>query len=867
MKSLFGSFRRDSKTSLSRAAEAITIESSQKQSLPPQQQGFEASADQVSDIIITACEVICESFDASTPPPKLSVATKGSAEVKRLARSFTRADGNLTKTMIEDIEDADVVWAAIVHVLTGTEELLSLDQLSSFAPISEESISEVPESSLDITVKRQRLLGAVFATAEQLIARSKVIGPIVVTDLRDIFLREKESLYRETIHKAESGLRYISVHNSLFFPFARAFYRAVQKGLPRDPVALWTANFPAPKVPQAPVTQVQVSKNYDPQTEKVVTVKEKLQDAKQRQELQQQTVVKDDFSLVTVASSSGDASTSNWGRNSEDWDAARKRLLAKQVLKSTNYAYMQHYILIRNVIPVSQEGFQAEIKSNRHQRPEFNSLHEEDDADMIESQVLDEAIRNSLNATAIPPPYKEFNFADSLEFSEGMISDNIQGSRVSVADAGLGNVPVLSSYLGGETEGEDDYDADADEFDASLSKLERARSRRQSTGSSKLIIVKSSIEEVSTDASESPGNAKMRSPKSSPREVGQQSQKGVHKTVGGSGAGFFSLTTIDQSDSVDDELKGNEMPDLPVSSGINDLTTAVHSAHPTTTSTNTVSHSHTAEDQANLAELTSKNTKPTKQVKRSGSFLGMFSSGKKSEDNLASDSSKTSVSDGHSGDSRKERSAWKTFKDALGLSGKHKSKKDEEAVDGVNSDGERSDSSLSSWASLGGRRPSNEATRGSQGPSATEDWHRQDRKKGHTDANLRSSTGTAGIALITSRQADGADDDGSEHSHNSSVSNASSALSINHLVQLPHMHPSDRATVIKRRLQGVPLGVLLRGEISKLDDVYEAGPSNAQEIGHEKLMKSSEDIDNKESKRKVIDQKLRAFRSISKKSV
>lgn len=320
MKSLFGSFRRDSATNASRPVDGIKIVSSQKPS-PSKQTNFDSTIDQISDLIVTSCEVICESFDSSSPPPKLSAATKGSVEVGRLVQLIGRVDDSLTKSALEYVEDADVLWAAVVRSLMRGEELLSIDQLARIAPATEDAVAKIPTISLDISVKRQRLLGALLATAEQLVARSKSIAPIVISDLIDIFIRKRDSLPPRARCNAESGLRYLAIHNGIFFPFARAFYRSLQKAHPRDPVALWTAHFPLTK--------------SSAQSEAAATTEDGMRtDLDVGQGIQRQrkgTVRGPSRSTDDFIDAFSSTVKSSWGRDSEDWDAARKRLIAKQV--------------------------------------------------------------------------------------------------------------------------------------------------------------------------------------------------------------------------------------------------------------------------------------------------------------------------------------------------------------------------------------------------------------------------------------------------------------------------------------------------------------------------------------------------------
>jgi hypothetical protein len=307
-------------TNASRPVDGIKIVSSQNPS-SSSQISFDANVDQILDLIVTACEVICESFDTSSPPPKLSATTKGSVEVGRLVQLIGRVDDSLTKSALEYVEDADVLWAAVVRSLLLRDELLSIDQLASIAPETEEAVAKIPNNSLDVSVKRQRLLGALLATAEQLIARSKSIAPIVISDLIDIFIRKRDTLPARARCNAESGLQYLAIHNGIFFPFARAFYRSVQKAHPRDPVALWTAHFPVPKSPAqsqaAPLKEDSIGTDLNP--------------GKGKQRQGKGTVLEPSRSTDEFNEEFASTAKSNWGRDSEDWDAARKRLIAKQV--------------------------------------------------------------------------------------------------------------------------------------------------------------------------------------------------------------------------------------------------------------------------------------------------------------------------------------------------------------------------------------------------------------------------------------------------------------------------------------------------------------------------------------------------------
>lgn len=114
-----------------------------------------------------------------------------------------------------------------------------------------------PPVELEVTVRQQQLLGAVFATCQQLICRSKICAPIIISDLNDIFLRDTHRRTRLAVFAAHSGLRCMAVHCMHLFPFVRSFYRTTKKALPKDAAAVWSAVFPAPAHPvQTPAQSV-----------------------------------------------------------------------------------------------------------------------------------------------------------------------------------------------------------------------------------------------------------------------------------------------------------------------------------------------------------------------------------------------------------------------------------------------------------------------------------------------------------------------------------------------------------------------------------------------------------------------------------
>lgn len=252
------------------------------------------------------------------------------------------------------------------------------------------------------------------------------------------------------------------------------------------------------------------------------------------------------------------------------------------------------------------------MKQHRYQQPEYDSANDEEDIDMIASQILDDAIRNSLSA----PPHKEFNFLDSLELTselQSMTTVELQATHQSVAS----DKNPLSKI---STDTENDYDADGDEFDVSLSTVERSRTRRQSTGGAKLIRVKSSIDDLPANlsAGSSPNKTKCKSPNSSPRERASESYETTKKSSG-SGGGFFSLTTIDDSDAVEEESKagtGIEQQDIsPITPFSNDTTTLAVSR---------TQHNGVMSSDKSSGQETGELTKSATKTQRSSSFLGMF---------------------------------------------------------------------------------------------------------------------------------------------------------------------------------------------------------------------------------------------------
>jgi hypothetical protein len=157
------------------------------------------------DVLLLLCEVICESFDQSSPAPRLSSTTKASNEALQLSkRIVTRDISQFSKAALEAVEDVDVLWAALVLTLLSMEELISTEQLAQIAAVDFDDLSEPPLAAPVVTVRRQQLLGAVLATAEQLIIRSKLCASVVSADLLRLFLRDQENSTRSRLSLASA---------------------------------------------------------------------------------------------------------------------------------------------------------------------------------------------------------------------------------------------------------------------------------------------------------------------------------------------------------------------------------------------------------------------------------------------------------------------------------------------------------------------------------------------------------------------------------------------------------------------------------------------------------------------------------------
>ena len=130
-------------------------------------------------------------------------------------------------------------------------ELITHQQLLDLCPTNPSDLTEKPLSPPEVGVKDQRLLGAFIATCEQLIVRSAALVPVVIAEMKDIFLKDTDVQMQNSLslYDAENGLRNMLTHNITIFPYASSFYKAVKKRPPRDPIILWEAAYPSPKDP------------------------------------------------------------------------------------------------------------------------------------------------------------------------------------------------------------------------------------------------------------------------------------------------------------------------------------------------------------------------------------------------------------------------------------------------------------------------------------------------------------------------------------------------------------------------------------------------------------------------------------------
>jgi len=67
-----------------------------------------SSVDQLSEIIIVALQIICESFDDRSLPPRLSKFTRSSLDVIKLSQRML--NGDVSKGTFESLEDIDKIW-------------------------------------------------------------------------------------------------------------------------------------------------------------------------------------------------------------------------------------------------------------------------------------------------------------------------------------------------------------------------------------------------------------------------------------------------------------------------------------------------------------------------------------------------------------------------------------------------------------------------------------------------------------------------------------------------------------------------------------------------------------------------------------
>ena len=71
-------------------------------------------------------------------------------------------------------------------------ELITHQQLLDLCPTNPSDLTEKPLSPPEVGVKDQRLLGAFIATCEQLIVRSAALVPVVIAEMKDIFLKDTD---------------------------------------------------------------------------------------------------------------------------------------------------------------------------------------------------------------------------------------------------------------------------------------------------------------------------------------------------------------------------------------------------------------------------------------------------------------------------------------------------------------------------------------------------------------------------------------------------------------------------------------------------------------------------------------------------
>ena len=330
------------------------------------------------EIFALVCEVICESFGDVSSLPKLTYTVKGSPEALKL--STRMITGEMTKKLLEDVEDIDLLWAALVHSLKASDELLSYEQLAQLAPVDDGCVMAPPARAPDTTVQIQQLLGYLFSTAEQLIRRSKILASIVISDLKQIFLRSDDSRSHLSVFKAHSGLRSLAAHNVVLFPQVRAFYRIVGKELPKNSAELWFKSYPAPVFQQQPQMD-----DLDAATMKTTLAPFVVQRNKTfNSGMCSPRLNKTPMSIYTQSKLK-----SEWGRDSEDWDNARE-------IKMGTKKFEEHLIKRSIIENLKQEAHRrvtlAAPKVMRNKSFEFDDDGDDDYDYNDDDYVIDESV-------------------------------------------------------------------------------------------------------------------------------------------------------------------------------------------------------------------------------------------------------------------------------------------------------------------------------------------------------------------------------------------------------------------------------------------------------------------------------------------
>ena len=187
--------------------------------------------------LVDALDVVCSTFDQFSSVPKIVQENRATIEVMKLVQKLT--SGSATKEMIENVEDINIIWASIIKTIVNFSSMLSKDDLSrllSRDPNTGQvvSTSDEPPEPPKVTVHQQRLLGALFATSEQLMTRNKYSIPAIIHDIVSIFLRDDPFVdavasYPVLVEKRNAilGVRALCAWNQVLFPYSKAFYRRV----------------------------------------------------------------------------------------------------------------------------------------------------------------------------------------------------------------------------------------------------------------------------------------------------------------------------------------------------------------------------------------------------------------------------------------------------------------------------------------------------------------------------------------------------------------------------------------------------------------------------------------------------------------